>query len=144
MIGLRARAPVILRVLASLALVGSLIYVGIAYYRGRNNRPFRLIPGRAELSTSVERRVENYERRVTEGNRLTMLVRATVATSFSDGHHELENAHIEYFAAGHELPDKIDARQAIYFVETESAVFNGNVVIETRDRLIAKAETINY
>jgi LPS export ABC transporter protein LptC len=144
LIGLRARAPLILRVVASLALVGSLIYVGIAYYRGRNNRPFRLIPGKAELSTTVERRVENYERRVTEGNRLTMLVRATLATSYSDGHHELENAHIEYFAAGHEHPDKIDARQAIYFVETENAVFNGNVVIETRDHLVAKAETINY
>ncbi|HEX9917517.1 MAG TPA: LPS export ABC transporter periplasmic protein LptC, partial [Pyrinomonadaceae bacterium] len=144
MIGLRARAPLILRVLASLALVGSLIYVGVAYYRGRNNRPFRLIPGKAELSTTVERRIENYERRVTEGNRLTMLVRATVATSYSDGHHELENAHIEYFAEGHELPDKIDARQAIYFVETESAVFNGNVQIETRDRLVVKSETINY
>ena len=144
LIGLRARAPLILRVLASLALVGSLIYVGVAYYRGRNNRPFRLIPGKAELSTTVERRIENYERRVTEGNRLTMLVRATVATSYSDGHHELENAHIEYFAAGHELPDKIDARQAIYFVETESAVFNGNVQIETRDHLIVKSETVNY
>ena len=144
MIGLRARAPLILRVLASLALVGSLIYVGVAYYRGRNNRPFRLIPGKAELSTTVERRIENYERRVSEGNRLTMLVRASVATSYSDGHHELENAHIEYFAAGQELPDKIDARQAIYFVETESAVFNGNVQIETRDRLIAKSETITY
>jgi LPS export ABC transporter protein LptC len=144
LIGLRARAPLILRVLASLALVGSLIYVGVAYYRGRNNRPFRLIPGKAELSTTVERRIENYERRVTEGSRLTMLVRATVATSYSDGHHELENAHIEYFAAGQERPDKIDARQAIYFVETESAVFNGNVQIETRDRLIVKSETINY
>jgi lipopolysaccharide export system protein LptA len=144
LIGLRARAPLILRVLASLALVGSLIYVGVAYYRGRNNRPFRLIPGKAELSTTVERRIENYERRVSEGDRLTMLVRASVATSYSDGHHELENAHIEYFAAGHELPDKIDARQAIYFVETESAVFNGNVQIETRDRLIVKSETINY
>ncbi len=144
MIGLRARAPLILRVLASLALVGSLIYVGVAYYRGRNNRPFRLIPGKAELSTTVERRIENYERRVSEGNRLTMLVRASVATSYSDGHHELENAHIEYYAAGQELPDKIDARQAIYFVETESAVFNGNVQIETRDRLVAKSETITY
>jgi len=144
LIGLRARAPLILRVLASLALVGSLIYVGVAYYRGRNNRPFRLIPGKAELSTTVERRIENYERRVTEGNRLTMLVRATVATSYSDGHHELENAHIEYFAAGQERPDKIDARQAIYFVETESAVFNGNVQIETRDRLVVKSETVNY
>ncbi|HEY9405430.1 MAG TPA: LPS export ABC transporter periplasmic protein LptC [Pyrinomonadaceae bacterium] len=144
LIGLRARAPLILRVLASLALAGSLIYVGVAYYRGRNNRPFRLIPGKAELSTTVERRIENYERRVTEGNRLTMLVRATVATSYSDGHHELENAHIEYFAAGQERPDKIDARQAIYFVETESAVFNGNVQIETRDHLIVKSETINY
>ncbi|HYP00772.1 MAG TPA: LPS export ABC transporter periplasmic protein LptC [Pyrinomonadaceae bacterium] len=144
LIGLRARAPLILRVLASLALVGSLVYVGIAYYRGRNNRPFRLIPGKAELSTTVERRVENYERRVTEGNRLTMLVRATVATSYSDGHHELANAHIEYYAAGREHPDKIDARQAIYFVETENIVFNGNVQVETRDKLIAKAETISY
>jgi lipopolysaccharide export system protein LptA len=144
LIGLRARAPLILRVLASLALVGSLIYVGVAYYRGRNNRPFRLIPGKAELSTTVERRIENYERRVSEGDRLTMLVRASVATSYSDGHHELENAHIEYFAAGQELPDKIDARQAIYFVATESAVFNGNVQIETRDRLVVKSETINY
>ena len=144
LIGLRARAPLILRVLASLALAGSLIYVGVAYYRGRNNRPFRLIPGKAELSTTVERRIENYERRVTEGSRLTMLVRASVATSYTDGHHELENAHIEYFAAGQERPDKVDARQAIYFVETESAVFNGNVQIETRDRLVAKAETITY
>ncbi|HKP71711.1 MAG TPA: LPS export ABC transporter periplasmic protein LptC, partial [Pyrinomonadaceae bacterium] len=144
LIGLRARAPLILRVLASLALVASLVYVGVSYYRSRNNRPFRLIPGKAELSTTVERRVENYERRVTEGDRLAMLVRASVATSYSDGHHELENAHIEYYAAGHERPDKIDARQAIYFVETETVAFNGNVQVETRDLLHVQSETINY
>ncbi|MGI9107451.1 MAG: LptA/OstA family protein [Pyrinomonadaceae bacterium] len=144
LIGLRTHAPVILRVLATLALVGSLIYVGIAYYRTRNDRPFRLIPGKAELSTTVERRVENYERRVTDGARLTMLVRASIATSFTDGHHELENAHIEYFAAGRDRPDKIDARQMVYFVETEGAVFNGNVQIETRDALSVKSEQLTY
>jgi len=134
----------ILRVLATLALVGSLIYVGIAYYRTRNNTPFRLIPGKAELSTTVERRIENYERRVTDGERLTMLVRASLATSFTDGHHELENAHIEYYAAGHARPDKVDARQMLYFVETEGAVFNGNVRIETRDQLTVKSENLTY
>jgi LPS export ABC transporter protein LptC/lipopolysaccharide transport protein LptA len=90
------------------------------------------------------RRVENYERRVDEDGRLTMLVRAAVATSFDDGHHELSQVHIEFYPKGKDHPNQIDAQQAIYFNETEKLSFTGNVQVETVDQLKVNTETLDY
>ncbi|HKQ52873.1 MAG TPA: hypothetical protein VJT74_10925, partial [Pyrinomonadaceae bacterium] len=49
----RARLPVVARVLALLALVAGLVYVGISYYRNRNNEPFRMRGEAPELSKQV-------------------------------------------------------------------------------------------
>ena len=87
LLGLRARTPQFLRALALVLGAGVVYFVGYSLYHARPAREFRLRPGAPELSTNVVRRVENYERRVEEGGRLTMLVRAALATSFDDGHH---------------------------------------------------------
>ncbi|MDT7603108.1 MAG: hypothetical protein QOF61_1105, partial [Acidobacteriota bacterium] len=144
MLGLRARAPYFLRALSLLLAAGVVYFIGYTIYRSRNNHEFVLRHGKAELSTNVTRRVENYERRVDEGGRLTMLVRAAVATSFDDGHHELSQVHIEFYPKDKDRPNKIDAREAIYFNETETISFTGNVQIETVDQLKVNSEAINY
>ncbi|MGH9941401.1 MAG: LPS export ABC transporter periplasmic protein LptC [Pyrinomonadaceae bacterium] len=143
-IGLRARAPLVVRVLALLMLAAGLIAVGVSYYRARGDKPFRLRSGPAELSRTVVSRVENFERRVTEGDRMTMLLRASLYLQFDDGHHELENVHLEHFPKANEGPDKIDAQRAVYFVETEQVTFTGNVRVETRDHLKVVSEALNY
>ncbi|MBA3323327.1 MAG: LPS export ABC transporter periplasmic protein LptC [Pyrinomonadaceae bacterium] len=132
------------RVFALLLLAAGLLVVGISYYRSRNYQPFRLKSGPTELSTMVVSRVENFERRVTEGDRLTLLLRASLYLQFDDGHHELENVHLEHFTRANEPPDKIDARKAVYFVETEQVSFTGDVRVETRDRLKVRSEALNY
>ncbi|MDQ3585503.1 MAG: LPS export ABC transporter periplasmic protein LptC [Acidobacteriota bacterium] len=144
-IGVRTHAPQVASVLALLLLVSGLIFVGLSYYRAsKQNQPFRLKSGPAVLSSTVTGRIENFERRVTEDDRLTMLVRASLYLQFDDGHHELENVHIEHFARAGQPADKIDARKAIYFVETEEISFAGDVRVETRDGLQVKSEALDY
>jgi lipopolysaccharide export system protein LptA len=143
-LGLRARAPQFVRALAVLLFAAGCVVIGVNYYRSRGFKQFRMIPGPAELSTNVVRRVEGYERRVTEGDRLSMYVRAAVATSFDDGHHELSQVHIEYFPAGSRQPHKIDSQRAVYFNETELINFSGGVRIESADRLKVASESISY
>ncbi len=71
----RARLPLLTRVLALFVIVAGIVFVGISYYRSRNNKPFVMIPGAPELSKQVTSVVEGYERRVTEGDRLRLLLR---------------------------------------------------------------------
>jgi hypothetical protein len=92
---LRAQAPYFVRLLAVVLFLGGCVYVGIVYHRSEGFKRFELRPRGAELSTKVIQRVENYERRVNDGDRLSLYVRAAVATSFDDGHHELSQVHIE-------------------------------------------------
>ena len=139
-----ARVPPVLRALALVALAAALFYVGLAYHRQRQVKRFRMIPGKAELSTRVERRVENFERRVSQGDRTTMYLRAALALSYDDGHHELQDVHLEYYGQNEQRPDKIDARQALYFSETEAVAFSGSVRIETRDQLTVNTEAVQY
>jgi LPS export ABC transporter protein LptC/lipopolysaccharide transport protein LptA len=143
-LGLRARAPHFLRVLSLVLGAGVVWFFIYSFTHTPRSREFVLKKGKAELSTNVVRRVENYERRVDEGGRMTMLVRAAVATSFDDGHHELSQVHIEYYPKPNEPGDKIDAREGVYFNETEMVAFNGNVWVETANGLKINSESISY
>jgi LPS export ABC transporter protein LptC/lipopolysaccharide transport protein LptA len=148
-IGLRARLPLVMRVLALGLLAAGLIVVGLSYYRQRNNKPFRMIGGNPELSTQVVGVVKGYERRIMEGDRLRLYVRAALDTTFSDNHHEMEDVLLEVYPQTGDKPDKITSQRAIYIPDQAdpnqaSVTFNGNVNIETRDALIAKTDSIVY
>jgi LPS export ABC transporter protein LptC len=148
-IGWRARLPLVARVLALAVLVSGVVYVGISYYRNRNNEPFRMRGEAPELSKQVTSVIEGYERRVLDGERLRLLVRATRDITFSDNHHELEEVHLEVYPATGGKPDQISAHRAIYLPgekdSNDSSVwFTGDVQIETRDALTAKTEKIEY
>lgn len=144
LLGLRARAPYFVRALAILLGAGVVYFIVYSFTHTHRANEFKLRSGKAELSTNVVRRVENYERRVDEGGRLTMLVRAAVATSFDDGHHELTQVHIEQYPEGASQPNRIDAREAVYFNDTEQIAFTGAVQIETTDRLKVNSEAVHY
>lgn len=143
-LGLRARTPYFVRLVAVALFVGGCVYVGITYQRSKGFKQFVMKPGSTELSTNVVRRVENFEQRVDEGGRLSLYVRAAVATSFDDGHHELSQVHIEHFPDKSTVPNRIDSQQAVYFNETEQITFTGKVNVETTDRLKVSSETLVY
>jgi LPS export ABC transporter protein LptC/lipopolysaccharide transport protein LptA len=143
-LGVRAHVPDILRALALVLGAGVVLLIAYSLTHTRREHEFVLKKGKAELSSNVTRRVENYERRVDEGGRLTMLVRAAVATSFDDGHHELSQVHIEHYPKPNEPGNRIDAREALYFSETETIALSGNVQIETNERLKVNSESVNY
>nr|MBA3768575.1 LPS export ABC transporter periplasmic protein LptC [Acidobacteriota bacterium] len=143
-LGWRARLPWITRVLAMAVVVAGIIFVGISYYRLRNNKPFVMIPGAPELSKQVTSVVEGYERRVMEGDRLRLLLRAARDITFADNHHELEDVHLEVYPLVGDKPDQITARRSIYDPEKGIISFAGDVNIETRDSLKAKTEIFIY
>jgi len=150
----RAHLPLVARVLAIGVLVAGLIYVGISYYRNRNNEPFRMRGEAPELSKQVTSVIEGYERRVMDGERLRLLVTATRDITYSDNHHELEEVHMEVYPAKGDpatgdKPDQISAHRAIYLPDEKDSKkarvwFTGDVNIETRDALTAKTEKIEY
>jgi LPS export ABC transporter protein LptC len=145
LIGARARAPLVARALALLLLAAGLVYVGISYNKARKQKQFFMKGGPAELSTRVVSRVENFERRVSEGDRMTMLLRASLYQSYDDGHHELTDVHLEYYSkSGGGVADQVNAKQALYFSETEAVQFSGNVQIETHDHLKVLTERVAY
>lgn len=164
-VGLRARLPLVTRVLALFILVAGIIFVGISYYRLRNNEPFRMRGETPELSKTVTSVVEGYERRVTEGERLRLYVKAARDITYSDGHHELEEVHLEIYPPVGEKPDQITAHRAVYLPEssdqtknpavvnansglpassTAKIIFTGDVNVETRDALKVKTEKLVY
>jgi LPS export ABC transporter protein LptC len=143
-LGWRARVPWMTRVVALFVIVAGLIFVGVSYYRLRNNKPFVMIPGAPELSKQVTSVVEGYERRVTEGDRLRLLLRAARDITYADNHHELEDVHLEVYPPEGNKPDQITARRSIYDPEKGIISFKGDVNIETRDRLNAKTEIFVY
>ena len=143
-IGLRARVPALGRGLALALLAAGLVLVGVSYYRARGNRPFRLRGGQPELSKEVVGRIENYERRVMEGDRLKLLLRASLELTFSDGHHELENAHLEVYPAEGDRPDRVSALRTVSDEDNSLITFTGNVDIETRDGLKVKSGSVSY
>ncbi|MDX6694391.1 MAG: hypothetical protein QOF02_1994 [Blastocatellia bacterium] len=163
-VGLRARLPLVARVLALFILVAGIVFVALQYNRLRKNAPFRMRSETPELSTTVTSVVEGYERRVTEGDRLRLYVKAARDITFSDGHHELEEVHLEMYPQAGAKPDQITAHRAVYLPEateqnkaqaavnagsaatstTAKIIFTGDVNIETRDALKVKTEKLTY
>ncbi len=143
-IGLRIAAPKLGRALALLLLVCGVAAVAISYWSLRDRTTFRLRPGQAQLSTEVVGEITNLEHREMKGDRLWVLLKADRDIKFSDGHHRLENVYIEVYPDKGDLPDKISARETLTNEDQTQFLFTGNVQIETRDRLTAKAESIEY
>jgi LPS export ABC transporter protein LptC len=143
-LGLRAFAPRVLGVVALLLIVAGVVAVVVSYYRLKGRPEFRLRSGPARLSTTVVGELNNLEHREMKGDRLYFLLRASRDVSFSDGHHELENVHLEVYPEHGDHPDKITAERTITLEGNKHFIFQGNVNVETRDRLIAKSESMEY
>jgi LPS export ABC transporter protein LptC len=143
-LGLRAKVPVITRIVAFTLLVSGLTVVGISYYKLRNTEKFKAKSEKPELSKEVKGVVEGYERRVTKNDRLWLLVKASRDVTFSDDHHELENVNMAVYPAEGETPDQISASRAIYQPTTEIISFVGNVKIETKEKLKVSTEEIHF
>src|SRR5688500_17550771 len=89
-VDLRARVPAIARALALFLLIAGSIFVGVSYYKMRNNTPFRLRSEAPALSKEITSIINGYERRMTKDNRLYLWMRAARDVTYADGHHELE------------------------------------------------------
>ena len=143
-VDLRARVPAIARALALLLLIGGAIFVGISYYKMRNNTPFRLKSEAPALSKEITGIIDGYERRITKDNRLYLWLRAARDISYADGHHELESVNLQVFPPTGEKPDQISSDRAIYDENSQSGQFNGNVQMETHTSLRVKTDSLTY
>ncbi|MCP9492956.1 MAG: LPS export ABC transporter periplasmic protein LptC [Pyrinomonadaceae bacterium MAG19_C2-C3] len=144
-IGLRARLPLVVRVLAIAALIAGVIGVIIAYRSVVVEQPFVLRSGQPELSKEVQAIVEGYERSVSGSDgKLKLVLRAARDVTYTDGHHELESVHLESYPETGDVPDVIDARRAIYDNEKGEVSFAGDVRVETRDRMKVRTEAAVY
>jgi len=143
-VDLRARFPMIARLFAMFLLVAGTIFVGVSYYKMRNNTVFRMLPKSPELSREITGIINGYERRITKENRLYMWLRAARDVTYADGHHELEQVDLQVFPATGDKPDRIVADRSLYDQKNGLLQFNGNVQIETHDALKVKTEAILY
>ena len=144
-IGLRARFPLVARIVAIVILVTGMAFVAISYYRLRDNKPFRLRSAAPELSKEVKGVIEGYEQRVTRKDQsLFLLLKASRDTTFSDNHHELENVSLAVYPPEGGNPDQIAAVRAIYIPDTSTISFLGNVKVETKDGLRVNTESITF
>jgi LPS export ABC transporter protein LptC len=137
-LGLRIAAPKLGRALALLLLVCAVAAVAISYWRLKDRTAFRLRPGVARLSTEVVGVITNLEHTEMKGDRLWVMLKADRDVQYSDGHHQLENVHLEVYPEQGDVPDKISARQTLTNEDNTQFLFTGNVVIETRDKLTAR------
>ncbi|HEY5074962.1 MAG TPA: LPS export ABC transporter periplasmic protein LptC, partial [Pyrinomonadaceae bacterium] len=143
-VDLRARFPVIARGLALFLFFGGAIFVGVSYYKMRNNQPFRLKSEAPALSKEITGIIDGYERRITKDNRLYLWLRAARDISYADGHHELETVNLQVFPPAGDKPDQIISDRAIYDEKSGSGQFNGNVQIETHESLKVKTDSLIY
>ena len=143
-LGLRAKVPVITRIVAFTLLVSGIAVVAISYYRLRNTPKFRATSGEPELSKEVTGVVEGYEQRVTKNDRLYLLVKASRDVTFSDGHHELENINMAVYPPEGETPDQISASRGIYQPDKNILSFIGNVKIETKEKLKVNTDSLFF
>src|SRR3979409_400921 len=145
-VDLRARVPAIARGLALLLLIGGAIFVGVSYYKMRNNTPFRLKSEAPALSKEIVGIINGYEQRLTRDNRLYLWLRADRDVAYADGHHELEQVNLQVFPPTGDKPDQITADRAIYINEgtSRSGEFSGNVQIETHEALKVKTDSLIY
>src|SRR4026207_1290879 len=143
-LGLRARVPMITRLVAFALLLSGIALVGISYYKLRNSEKFKAKSEKPELSKEVTGVLEGVEHHVTKNNRLYLLVKASRDITFSDGHHELENISMAVYPPEGDKPDQISAARAIYQPETNVLSFMGNVKIETKDQLEVGTEALSF
>lgn len=143
-VDLRARVPLIARGLALFLLVGGAIFVGVSYYKMRNNTPFRLRSEAPSLSKEIVAITEGYERKITDKGRLSLWLRAARDVTYADGHHELEQVNLQVFPANTDKPDQIRSDRSIYDEKTSLLQFTGNVQIETHDALKVKTESLQF
>jgi LPS export ABC transporter protein LptC len=143
-LGLRARVPMIARMVAFALLVSGIALVGISYYKLRNVEKFKTKSEKPELSKEVKGVVEGYEQRVTKNDRLYLLVKASRDVTFSDDHHELENVSVAVYPPEGDTPDQISATRAIYQPNTDIVSFVGNVKIETKDQMKVGTEELSF
>jgi LPS export ABC transporter protein LptC/lipopolysaccharide transport protein LptA len=141
---MRAKVPLVARVLAIFILTAGIAFIAISYYRLRNNKPFRMRSEAPELSKEETGRTEGYEQRVTKEGRLYLLLKAAVDVTYSDGHHELETVSLAVYPAVGDKPDQISANRAIYDQANSMMTFLGSVKIETKDALKVDTETMVY
>ncbi len=144
-INLRARLPIVARVLAIAVIIAGIVGFVVSFRSSNTDTPFVMFSGRPELSKEVLSIVEGYERSVTENGKVRLILRAARDVTYTDGHHELEGVHLESYPAGEgDAPDKIEARRAIYDNEKGEVSFAGDVRVETRDRLRVATEAAVY
>jgi lipopolysaccharide export system protein LptA len=143
-LGLRAKVPMITRLVAITLLVSGITVVAISYLKLRNVAKFKAKSEKPELSKEVTGILEGAEQRVTKDNRLYLLVKASRDITFSDGHHELENVSLAVYPPEGETPDQISAARAIYQPESNVVSFKGNVKIETKDKLRVDTDSLSF
>src|SRR5215475_11598581 len=143
-IDLRARVPAIARALALILLVGGGIFVGVSYYKMRNNVLFRMQPGAPALSKEITGIINGYEQRITKNDRLYLWLRAARDVTYADGHHELEQVNLQVYPPAGDKPDQIVSDRSIYDQQNALLQFTGNVQIETHDALKVKTDALVY
>ncbi|MGC2238139.1 MAG: LPS export ABC transporter periplasmic protein LptC [Pyrinomonadaceae bacterium] len=147
---LRAKLPLIARVVAIFALVGVIIAIGIGFYQAYGYREFRMKGLKdIQLSQDVIAEVNGYERTETEGDVKKYFVKADKATTFADKHQEMENVYLQVFDETGEKFDTITAKKAIHIPAEDgtknfTAYFSGEINIATRDALQIKTEQLAY
>ncbi|MEO8071642.1 MAG: LptA/OstA family protein [Acidobacteriota bacterium] len=144
---LRAKMPLIFRVLAIFALAATLIGIGIGFYRAYGYKEFRMKGLPTELSENVMAEVSGYERRESEGDVVKYYIKADKAKTFTDNHQELENVFLQVYDETGEKFDQMTAQKAIYIPAENknfTAFFAGDVNIETRDNLKVKTDQLTY
>ncbi|MBC7798618.1 MAG: LPS export ABC transporter periplasmic protein LptC [Pyrinomonadaceae bacterium] len=148
-VGLRARFPFLLRYVAVAVVALTLIAVAGNYWRSRNNQDFRMKGQNPELTSEITAVVNGYERRVTVGDKLKLLVRADKDTTFADNRHELENVYLENHPNEGDEADIVTAKKAIFTPDAASPDnfvlnFIGDVNFKTRDSLAVQTQQIIY
>src|SRR3989475_8349781 len=143
-VDLRARVPMLARAAALFLFVTGALFVGVSYYKMRNNQPFRLKSEAPALSKEITGIVNGYERRITKNDRLYIWLRAARDVSYADGHHELESVNLQVFPEKGDKPDQIVSDRAIYDEKSGSGQFTGNVQIETHEALKVKTDSLVY
>ena len=141
---MRAKVPLVARVLAIVILTAGIAFIAVSYYRLRNNKPFRMRSEAPELSKEETGRTYGYEQQLTKEGRLYLLLKAAVDVTYSDGHHELETVSLAVYPPVGDKPDQISANRAIYDQANSMMTFLGNVKIETKDALKVDTETMVY
>jgi lipopolysaccharide export system protein LptA len=135
----------ITRLVAFALLASGITVVMLSYYKLRNVEKFRAKSEKPELSKDVTGVMEGYEQRVTtKEGRLYLLVKASRDITYSDGHHELENISMAVYPPEGETPDQISAARAVYQPENNLLSFNGNVKIETKEKLKVATESLSF